>query len=211
MQKYNYLYFKNKGSNFGKKQKQETMDKDQIKQFIYDGEWESLAVELRPSAGGAGGVKPFYCTRTFKFHEGDKFVCTVTNYADAGGKLPLVKIVIKGHNVWQGPHPVAAGAYSVNYVADEAYEITPLLQGFADAVNQAPANGLNKWEVNVTQDIKAKAFPAFGLAEGQIYVDYDLVYILNNLLFMGSKHVDGRAFDKPENRPTNLQIPLKRK
>ena len=26
----------------------------------------------------------------------------------------------------------------------------------------------------------------------------------------GSKNVDGRAFDKPENRPTNLQIPLVR-
>jgi len=28
---------------------------------------------------------------------------------------------------------------------------------------------------------------------------------------MGSKHVDGRAFDSPENRPTNLQIPLVKK
>ena len=61
------------------------------------------------------------------------------------------------------------------------------------------------------QDIKGKAFPAFGLSEGQIYVDYDLVYPFNDLLFMGSKHVDGLAFDKPENRPTNLQIPLMKK
>ena len=39
---------------------------------------------------------------------------------------------------------------------------------------------------------------------------YDLIYIYNDMLFNGSKNVDGRAFDKPENRPTNLQIPLVR-
>ena len=32
----------------------------------------------------------------------------------------------------------------------------------------------------------------------------------NDMLFNGSKNVDGHAFDKPENRPTNLQIPLVR-
>jgi len=70
---------------------------------------------------------------------------------------------------------------------------------------------LNKWEVGVTQDVKRKGFPAFGLVEGQVYTDYDLIYIFDNLFFNGSKNVDGRAFDKPENRPTNLQVPLIRR
>ena len=48
----------------------------------------------------------------------------------------------------------------------------------------------------------------FGLVEDQTYVDYDLIYIRAGMLFNGSKNVDGRAFDKPENRPTNVQIPL---
>jgi len=188
------------------------MTSAETKQFIEGGEWQSLAVELRPSKDRATSeMKPFYCFRTFKFTPGDRFECTVINSADAAGKIALVKIVIKGHNVWQGEHPTIKDAYYVDYVADHAYEITPLIQGFADAINLVPNKDLNKWEVGVTQDIKAKAFPAFGLAEGQIYIDYDLIYILNDLLFMGSKHVDGRAFDKPENRPTNLQIPLIRK
>jgi hypothetical protein len=38
----------------------------------------------------------------------------------------------------------------------------------------------------------------------------DRIYIYNDMLFNGSKNVDGRAFDQPENRPTNLQIPLVR-
>jgi len=37
------------------------------------------------------------------------------------------------------------------------------------------------------QNVKAKAFPAFGLTEGQIYIDYDLIYIFNDMLFNGSK------------------------
>ncbi|MDN5286663.1 MAG: hypothetical protein JWR38_2937 [Mucilaginibacter sp.] len=182
----------------------------QIKQFIQGGEWVSITTELRPSISAAanGKIQPFYLSRVFKYWADDKFECTVINYADSNGKVPLVKIVIKGHNLWQGDHPIAPGAQKVDYVADEAYEVTPLHQGFADAVNQVPGKGLNKWEVNVTQDVKGKAFPAFGLSEGQIYIDYDLIYIYNDLFFNGSKNVDGRAFDKSENRPTNLQVPL---
>jgi len=189
------------------------MSVEQIKQFIQSADWESIAVELRPvkDRAGTGNINPFYVFRTFKFSPGDIFECTVINYADAHGKVPLVKIVIKGHNIWRDENAVAAGAQNVDYVSDIAYEVTPLHQGFADAINQAASKDLNKWEVNVMQDIKGKAFPAFGLADGQIYIDYDLIYIYNDLLFMGSKHVDGRAFDKPENRPTNLQIPLTRK
>ncbi|WP_428657259.1 hypothetical protein [Runella sp.] len=189
------------------------MTAEQIKEFIQGGEWVSITTELRPSItkSATGDIQPFYCSRVFTYSPNDKFECTVINYADPNGKVPLVKIRIKGHTSWQGEHPLAEGAYKVDYVADEAYEVTPLHQGFADAVNCAPSQGLNKWEVNVMQDVVGKAFPAFGLSEGQIYVDYDLIYIYNDLFFNGSKNVDGRAFDKPENRPTNLQVPLIRK
>lgn len=82
---------------------------------------------------------------------------------------------------------------------------------FADQLNSAPVDGLNAWEMGVTQDIKGREFPLFGVKAGEIVGDYDLIYIFNDLLFMGSKHVDGRGFDKPENRPTNLQVPIYRK
>jgi len=188
------------------------MTPDQIKQVIQEGRWVSIATELRPSTNksATGEIQPFYCSRVFTYAPPDRFACTVMNYADANGKVPLVKIVIKGHNAWQGEHPIAKGAYNLDYIADEAYEVTPLHQGFADVVNRFPANGLGTWEVNVMQDVKGKAFPLFSLVEGQTYVDYDLIYIYNDMLFNGSKNVDGRAFDKPENRPTNLQIPLVR-
>jgi len=187
------------------------MTEQEIKQYIQGGEWVSITPEVRPSIAPGADIKPFYLTRVFKYSAADKFECTVINYADPNAKVPLVKIVIKGHNIWQGPHPIADDAYKVDYVADEAYEVTPLHQGFADAINQALTTGLNKWEVNIMQDVKGKGFAPFGLTEGEIYVDYDLIYIYNDLFFNGSKNVDGRAFDKPENRPTNLQVPLIRK
>ena len=44
-----------------------------------------------------------------------------------------------------------------------------------------------------------------------MFAEYDLLYLSGYLLFWGARHVDGRGFDKEENRPTNLQIPLVRK
>jgi len=188
------------------------MTVEQIKQSIQGG-WVSIASEIRPSIikNADGSAKPFYLTRTFKYLSGDKFELQVINSADAYGKVPLVKIGIKGHIVWQGEHPIAAAAQKVDFTADEAYEVTPLIQGFADAMNQLASKGFNKWEVNNTQSILGKAFAPFGLAEGQIFAEYDLIYVFNDMLFWGARNVDGRGFDKEENRPTNLQIPLVRK
>jgi len=195
-----------------KSQKQKSMTTEQVKKLSV-GEWGSIAPEVRPSISknADGSMKPFYLTRTFTYSADGKFILQMINSADAYGKVPLVKIVLKGHTVWQGEHPVAAGAQKIDYIADGAYEITPLIQGFADAMNHAASNGFNKWEVNVTQNILGKAFPPFGLSEGQIYGEFDLIYIKNDMMFWGAKHVDGRSFDKVENRPDNLQIPMIRK
>jgi hypothetical protein len=190
------------------------MTVEQTKEFIQGGEWISIAPELRPSItkSTAGDINPFYCTRSFKYSPGDGFECILINYLDPTGKTALVKFVIKGHLQWQGEHPVAAGAYKVDYVADSAYEVIPLHAGWVDAVNRLPAaNGLKKWELNVPQDLKGKVFLPFGLLEPKTYVDYDLIYIYDEMLFNGSKNVDGSPFNKVANRPTNLQVPLVRK
>ena len=189
------------------------MNTEQIKEFIQGGEWVSIAPELRPSSikNADGSLKPFYLTRAFKYSAGDTFELDIINSADAYGKIPLVRIVIKGHIVWQGDHPIAGGAQKVNFIADTAYEVTPLVQGFADAMNQVASKGFNKWELNGMQSVMGKAFAPFGLAEGQTFAEYDLIYVYDNMLFWGARNVDGRGFDTEENRPTNLQIPLVRR
>ena len=177
------------------------------------GEWVSIAPEIRPSANKNpdGTLKPFYLKRAFKYLDGDAFELTIVNSADPNGAVPLARIFIKGHMVWRGPHPVADGAQKVDFVADEAYQVTPLSQGFADVLNKVSSQGYGKWEVNDTQSIFGKSFLPFGLVEGKNFMEFDLVHLSHDMLFWGARNIDGRGFDKEENRPTNLQIPLVRK
>jgi hypothetical protein len=188
------------------------MNVEQIKEALVGG-WVSIAPEIRPSANknADGTLKPFYLKREYKYLAGDRFELNIVNSADPNGAVPIARIVIRGHMIWRGPHPIAAGAQKVDFVADEEYEVTPLIQGFADLLNQIAGNGYRKWQVNETQSVFGKAFPPFGLTEGKNFMEFDLVYLSHDMLFWGARNVDGRGFDKEENRPTNLQIPLVRK
>ena len=188
------------------------MTLEEIKQAIL-GEWTSIATEVRPSAqrNADASLKPFYLKRDFKALQDDRFELALVNFADAYGKVPLARLVIKGHMFWRGEHPLVAGAQKVDFVADESYEVTPLLQGFADVLNTVAAQGYTKWEVGQTQNIYGKDFAPFGLTAGRIFMEHDLVYLTQGMLFWGARNVDGRGFDTEQNRPTNLQIPLVRK
>lgn len=175
------------------------------------GKWQSLTTEVRPGAtrNENGTPKPLYLSRNFELHPDDRFELVLTTYADATGTIPLALIKIAGHLHWQGAHPIAEGAQKVDFIADEDYLITPLLPDFANLLNQY-TQGFEPWETNQTQRIFKKAFPPFGLAEGQVFKEYDLIYLEENRMFWGARHPDGRGFDSEENRPVNLQIPMKR-
>ena len=175
------------------------------------GNWESLAPEIRPSKNPDGSLKPFYLKRAFKYLPSDRFELDVVNFADPYGAVPLVRIRIGGHMQWQGAHPIAPGAQKVDFVADESYEVTPLVQGFADLLNKVASTGYAPWAVSAPQSIFGKSFLPFGLKEGTNFMEYDLVYLRGDLLFWGARNIDGRGFDTEQNRPTNLQIPLVRK
>ena len=188
------------------------MDLQQVRKRLI-GDWVSLAPEIRPSASKNtdGSLKPFYLKREFKYLEGDLFELTVVNSADPYGAAPLARILIRGHMLWRGAHPIAEGAQKVDFIADEGYEVTAMHPGFADLLNKVAAQGYDKWEVNKPQSVFGKSFVPFGLAAGTNFMEYDLVYINRDMLYWGARNIDGRGFDKEENRPTNLQIPLVRK
>jgi hypothetical protein len=194
-----------------KREKGNAMNLDDIKRALL-GEWKSIATELRPSAlkNPDGSLKPFYLKRSFRYADGDRFELTIENCADANGAVPLARIHIIGHMTWRGAHPIAEGAQKVDFVADEAYDVTPRHQGFADLLNQVAAKGYDKWAVGATQSIFGKSFAPFELAEGRNFMEYDLVYLRGDHLFWGARHIDGRGFDTEANRPTNLQIPMVR-
>jgi hypothetical protein len=189
------------------------MDLEQTKKALA-GRWVSIAPEIRPSAAKNpdGTLKPFYLKRDFSYDAGDRFELTLVNSADPNGKVPLARIAIKGHMKWSGAHAIADGAQKVDFIADEGYEVTPLLQGFVDVLNQVSgsAAGFAKWEVGATQSVFGKTFVPFGLVAGKNFMEYDLVYLTHDMLFWGARNIDGRGFDTEANRPTNLQIPLVR-
>ena len=181
---------------------------DQVKKGSA-GHWRSIATEIRPgsSKNSDGTLKPFYLTRDFVLSQDNIFELTVTNYADAYGKLPLAKMFIKGHIEWKGEHPIADGAQKVDFIADLDYTVTPLHQGFASVLNTA-TKGFNEWKIGESQRILKKSFPPFGLTEGQIFKEYDLIYLYGGMMFWGARNIDGRGFDTEENRPTDLQVPM---
>jgi hypothetical protein len=186
------------------------MTLDQVKKEAV-GQWESIAPEIRPSStkNADGTLKPFYLQRKFTLSDDDKFQLDVTNFAEPYGKAPLAKMSIKGSIEWKGDHPIAPGAQKVDFIADQEYLVTPMLQGFADVLNQY-TNGFNTWKVGETQSIFKKAFAPFGLTDGQVFKEYDLIYPYEGMMFWGARNIDGRGFDSEENRPTNLQIPMVR-
>jgi hypothetical protein len=185
-------------------------DLTKIKQALL-GNWESIAPEIRPSKNPDGSLKPFYLKRTFKYLPSDRFELDVVNSADPYGAVPLARIKIGGHMLWQGAHPIAPGAQKVDFVADESYEVTPLVAGFADVLNKVASAGYAPWAVNASQSVFGKTFAPFALKEGTNFMEYDLVYLRGDLLFWGARNIDGRGFDTEPNRPTNLQIPMVRK
>lgn len=176
------------------------------------GTWTSLSVELRPAEdrSGGGAVEPTRLRRDFVYNADDTFTGTITMYVDDYGQAPLMAFEFKGHLRWGGPHPIADGAWGIDYVLDLGFGVTPLHDDAAMMLNADLPDGMTPFAAGVKQDILGKAFPMFHLAEGQIVTDYDLIWFHGDLLFMGAKHVDGTPFDLPERRPHQLQIPMRR-
>lgn len=184
---------------------------DELKTAVL-GTWASLAVELRPTEDrlGTGKVTPTYLRRRFTYNPDGTFVGVITMYADNYGQAPLLEFTFAGDVVWHGPHPIADGAFAMDYILNAEFAVTPLNSMSADMLNAEPVPGMAPFAVGTKTSILGRAFPMFGITEGQTVGDYDLLYVHAGLLFMGAKHVDGTPFDKPENRPHQLQIPLER-
>jgi hypothetical protein len=177
------------------------------------GTWVSLAPEVRPSASKNpdGTLKPFYLSREFKYFGDDRFELSIDNWADPYGKVAVARIYLRGHIKWAGDHAIAAGAQKADFIADEAYEVTPMVTGFADILNRVASAGFAPWQVGQGQSVFGKTFVPFGLVEGRHFMEYDLVYLQGDYLFWGARNIDGRGFDSEQNRPANLQIPMRRK
>lgn len=176
------------------------------------GEWVSLSVELRPTEdrAGTGVIEPTRLRRRFTYTDDDRFTGVIQMYGDEYGDVPLMDFTFRGHLRWGDPHPIADGAFDIDYVLDEGFDVTPHADATAELLNAARPEGIAPFEVGRTSDILGKAFPLFSIEEGEVAVDHDLIWFHHGLLFMGAKHVDGTPIDRPDRRPHQLQVPLVR-
>jgi hypothetical protein len=189
------------------------MTLQQLRQSIAGSEWTSVAVEIRPSTFRTDGpVKPFWCTREFYYPDADTFHLTFLNFADPYGKVPTLEMIIKGHILYGKELQIAPGAFEADYFADIEFTAKLVNPNVVTAFNSLPSGeGVSKWELNIPQNVTGKQVPALGLAKGSYFKECDLIFLFDDLYFNGSRHLDGRPFDSPANRPTNLQVPLVRR
>jgi hypothetical protein len=185
------------------------MELENLKNELVGG-WKSIATEVRPSTflDPDQSLRPLYLTRSFHYSMDDHFDLKIRTYADPLGKLSLAQIDISGTMLWRGPHPIAAGAQKVDFVASKRFHVTPLIPAFAEALNRIANDTFEPWTVGESQSVMRKKFVPFGLTEGSVFKEFDLVFLSHNMLFWGARHVDGRGFDKEGNRPINLQVPM---
>src|SRR5258708_9944154 len=174
------------------------------------GNWESIAPEVRPSASknADGSLKPFYLRRAFKYLPSDRFELEIVNSADPYGAVPLARSKIGGQMLWQRPHPIAPGAQKVDFVADESYEVTPLAQGFADVLNKVASDGYGAWALNTPQSVFGKNFVPFGLKAGTNFMEYDLVYLREDMLFWGARNITAADLIPSRTAPPTRRLRL---
>jgi len=155
-----------------------------------------------------GGLRPFYLTRNFKYLGNDRFELTIINTADPYGKARVARIYLRGHMLWKGDHPIAAGAQKVDFVADEDYEVTRLPSLSPTCSTGSPGPDIPSGKSTSRRRCSARRLRLSAWPKDAISWNTTSWYLDRGMLFWGARNIDGRGFDKEENRPTNLQIPL---
>jgi hypothetical protein len=88
----------------------------------------------------------------------------------------------------KNPDGTMNSLYKVDKFKNQTCDNFELDQSFEDAINQIASKGFDKWEINNTQSEKGKVFAPFGLSDGQIFAEYDLIYLFNDICCFGYKN-----------------------
>ena len=175
-----------------------------------DGTWESIACELRPQVG-QDGIAPWYLKRSITFVPG-RIDAHFTTFADPTCTAPLLELKFGGDVNVLAPSDVAPGAREVDLIVNDYLSVTPQMEGFAEFLNTAEngACGANEWAVGVEQDVFETGCSVMGVAANAPTTEYEVLHVSAGHLYFGARPVDGLPLAEPTDRPTALQMPLKR-
>lgn len=174
------------------------------------GTWNSIACELRPQAGPEG-VQPWYLKRSIRFGP-QRIDAHFTTFADPMCSAPLLDLKFGGEVQVLGASDVADGARTVDLIVNDYLTVTPRAEGFAAVLNTAApgACGAEAWAVGTEQDIFETGCAVMGVAPKTPTTEYEVLHVSAGHLYFGARPVDGQPLARPEDRPTALQMPLKR-
>ncbi len=178
--------------------------------FDLNGTWESIACELRPQVG-QDGVAPWYLKRSITFAPG-RIDAHFATYSDANCSAALLELKFGGDVNILGASEVAQGARNVDLIVNDYLTITPQLEGFAGFLNSAEtgACGPEEWSVGNEQDVFETGCSVMGIAANAPTTEYEVLYVSAGHLYFGARPVDGMPLAQPDDRPTALQMPLRR-
>lgn len=174
------------------------------------GTWESIACELRPQAG-QDGIAPWYLKRSIVFGPG-RIDAHFTTFADPDCSAPLLELKFGGDVNVLGASDVAPGAREVDLIVNDYLTVTPQMDGFAAFLNSAENGtcGSAEWSVGVEQDVFQTGCSVMGVAANAPTTEYEVLHVSAGHLYFGARPVDGLPLAEPDDRPTALQMPLKR-
>ncbi|MBL0390110.1 hypothetical protein JJ685_03030 [Ramlibacter monticola] len=76
----------------------------------------------------------------------------------------------------------------------KSYDVTPLANAFADVLNRDTGQGYATWSVNGTHSVFGENFVCSGWPRARNFMEHDLVYLPNGMLFWGARNFDGRSY-----------------
>jgi len=160
------------------------LDGDQLDGGQLEGVWRSVAVEEIE----AGGGRSTYLTRDFTF-AGDRWAVEFTIYADAQGRMP----VLRGSNGGRfsvGQALRLADAFEADFSFDSR-TLTPLHETTAAALTAARC-GAEPWRVGQPQEVTLQGCPAFRVpAASQCPREFDILQFESGRLYLGARPATG--------------------
>ena len=176
-------------------------------QQAFLGHWVSPSVETRPGADGS----PLYVKRDF-VNGPQRSVARLSFYRDLEGTQQALTIHLEGPYTLGQPSSAVPGAFEADFHFD-VLKLTAHNEFFLTLFNNAAGGtcGNEPFVLDVEQDVTAThgCLP-LGLDLVNRGSEYDLVKVEGDQLYYGARPSDGSSPDRPDKRPTALQVPLVR-
>lgn len=176
-------------------------------QQAFPGHWTSPTVETRPGSDGS----PLYVKRDF-VNGPQRSVAWLFFYRDPEGTQRALTIHLEGPYTIGQPSSAVPGAFEADFHFD-VVKLTAHNEFFLTLLNSAAAGscGNEPFQLDVEQDVtETHGCLPLGLNLINRGSEYDLVKVEGDRLYYGARPGDGSGLDRPEKRPTTLQVPLAR-